>query len=217
MISPRLDRPAIGQADREARPRVGRQDRPLAGSSGSRSRRPGNRAACWAASRDGSVRKKPPAWFIDSDSGPAARQDIAHADQQLAPPWPQHLVERRHLGLEGVVDADDGPADWRRHWRCRGRPECRARRAARPGPMPESCSSCGELIEPPRQDHFAAGARDDRLAVLHDIRRRRRGCPRTGFWSPARSSRRGRLLRFIAGRRKARAADMRRPFLVVIW
>ena len=34
-----------------------------------------------------------------------------------------------------------------------------------PAATPESCSSCGVLIEPPDEDHLAAGARDHRLAV----------------------------------------------------
>ena len=116
--------------------------------------------------------------------------------------------------LEGVVDADmvlqvgadigvgvdHGDAE-----------RCEATAA---GPMPESCRSCGELTEPPQMITSRPARRALRVpAVAAGIRRRPRACPRTGSLSPAPSSRRGRFGRFIAGRRKARAADMRRPSL----
>ena len=70
-----------------------------------------------------------------------------------------------------------------------------------PGPMPESCSSCGELIEPPREQHLAPRSAPCARRRPARIRRRPRACLRTARGAPARGSRRAGWAAASPGRR----------------
>ena len=84
--------------------------------------------------------------------------------------------------------------------------------ARRPGPMPESFSSCGELIEPARQDHLAPRAHGRSRRRPGDSRRRWRACPRTGCASRARAcARRGSGAASPAADRHSRRSQRRPP------
>ena len=83
------------------------------------------------------------------------------------------------------------------------------------GPMPESCSSCGEFIAPPDDDHFLRRAHLMRRAAASAF-----GIATPTARLPSSSSRVAcafvRTVRFgrpLAGFEKARAVDMRRPLV----
>ena len=81
--------------------------------------------------------------------------------------------------------------------------------------MPDSCSNCGELTEPPLTI-TSRPARAEQAAPLrtYSMPMARLPSKRMRVASALVSTRTFR--RFIAGRRNARAADMRRPFFVEI-
>ena len=108
-------RPAIGQADRKARPWVRRQDRPLAalrdhGREGLEVElHVGPRLAtgrCGRSRRPGSC---------SSIAGRRAAGDIACRPASLPHHGRRTWLSVGDPGLPGVVDADDDPAGWRRH------------------------------------------------------------------------------------------------------
>ena len=213
MISPRLvgrqfDRP-MEKPGQGSGVRIGRSP-----ALGMTVKRPGNRAACSAGRATDRCGKSRRHCSCTGTAGRSAQQ-ILHADQQLPPPGAQDLVERRLATLEDEIDAEVilqvaadilvGVHDV----------DAEAFRMSA-GPMPESCKSCGELIAPAGKDHFATGARNVFLAVLL-IFDADRALPSNRMLCRQRIHLDAQIGRFIAGRRKARAADMRRPRFVLIW
>ena len=86
-----------------------------------------------------------------------------------------------------------------------------------PGPIPDKLQQLRRVDRAPRQDHLGARPQTPRLAAppMYSTPTARPPSITTRVASAPVITRR--LERFIAGRRKARAAEFRRAPLIVIW
>ena len=133
---------------------------------------------------------------------PSRAQQPARADHGALPIRPSDEIQRDRLRAGDLevefqmvlqVLADAGQV---------GAPRgCRAPAARSAGPMPESFSSCGELIGPPDRITSRRAMRLRAPPALQIAHARRRACPRTGSRVASACVRTSRFGRLIAGLR----------------
>ena len=114
--------------------------------------------------RLGSLRVKAPSCDGAMLIGPAAHHEVLQADPRLAPQRAGQRVQRPRPAPCRPRGSAGGPAGSRRR-RQVVRPRCHAARSSAPGPMPESCRSCGVPIAPAASTTSRAARPRARLAA----------------------------------------------------
>ena len=128
------------------------------------------------APRRGSARMKQPPWLMPIASGPL--RCSSHCRPMAA--LPNQRVELvvggdRLACIRSPAGPAGGPAGSRRRRARRARRGCRAARSSARGPMPESCSSCGDWIAPADEQHLGARSAPSSSRRPAGSARRRRG------------------------------------------